>query len=418
MKSKTKSEPLLRAEAAARLRKRQNGLCAVPKCGRPLPSQDRWTSSPEGALVGLVCYGHSLVRMSARALDANWLRLWSNPPAAGLVILPPGARNWKRPWSEGAPDLTVDLAADASFDPPRTWSYSGTPVEVLFELQERRCAICLNPLAFWTGRNGYTAGVHVDHHYVWTDQAWVPVIRGLLCARCNTNLGRTSLLDHWWGPVLQRRQAYLENPPAQQWDLTSDLIYGRGRPPARVGDWSETEMSAVTDVLLAIAGQDQDKIDVAVNRDWFDWYYAGTAVHALLVEQAGVCAVSEQDLNPPRRFNGRPTVNAATLDHGGPDRRRGPLRGLITPTWNGRLRESGSGETRWDQARPYLDDPPAQRSPYTNGLCYSAASNAWLVPDARPQAPGLSPEEVVDSVRQTRAQEARWRPNLWGVDAQ
>ncbi|TKJ33488.1 hypothetical protein A6V29_15975 [Blastococcus sp. CCUG 61487] len=352
--------------------------------------------------------------MNRRMDDANWRLLWRNPPAAALQILPLRARYWKSPWSQGAPDPKADLGADPALDPPRAWSYAGTPVEVLYELQERRCAICLFPLVLRPARNGYFAQVHVDHHYVWTDETWVPEIRGILCARCNTNLGRTSLHEHWWGSVLPRRQAYLESPPAQCWEATRSLVYGRGRPPATFRDWSEAAKEAAIQALLEVAGQDQEKIVVAGDRRWFDWYYAGTAVHALLVEQAGRCAVSGEDLNPPRRSGGSPTVSAATLDHAGPDRRKGPLRGLITPTWNGRLREGGSKWTLHEDAQPYLAAPPGQRSPHTRGLCYSEASSAWLSPVARPRADGLTQAQVAEAVREARAQAARWRPDLWG----
>ncbi|SFT55456.1 hypothetical protein SAMN05660657_01483 [Geodermatophilus amargosae] len=407
-------QPLYRADAARLVRARQHGTCALPGCHEPLPQQDRWATDPQGRLAGLVCYGHSL----ARKTDPRWRNLWDNPTTGGLTILPAGAHRWRGPWAKGAADLTADLTTDPTYDPPRTWSYAGTPVEVLLELQHRRCAICLHPLTFRTDADGSAGGVHVDHFDIWNPSAaaWVPTIRGILCPSCNTNLQRKVLDEHWWQPVLDRRQAYLASPPAQCWAVTRGLIYGRSRTGTGRGTFTPAAIASVTAKLLQIAGNDPAKQKVALDRRWFDWYYAGTWVHALLVEQAGRCAISGKTLQPPQRRNTRKTTNAATLDHAGPDRRRGTVRGLITPAWNARLREDTDIQALPPEAQVYLSNPPAQRSCSARNLCYSQASTAWLLPGVRPLPTGWTTAQVAAAVAAGRAVTARWRSDLWQVD--
>jgi len=73
----------------------------------------------------------------------------------------------------------------------------------LWEVQDRRCAICGLPIVLCT-QNEQGTKASLDHNHT-TDQ-----VRGLLCQPCNHGLG--SFKDSI--PNLERAIAYLKNPPA------------------------------------------------------------------------------------------------------------------------------------------------------------------------------------------------------------
>lgn len=397
--------------AASYVLHRQQGRCAIPECAAMVRTP--WLVTAEGGRVlGAVCKGHSL----ARRLDQpEWQEVLAAPPEA-----PPGVQVYirrggrRRPWANGAPDVAVDLSKDPSCDPPATWGYLGTPVHVLLELQRRRCAICLKALVFGRSKQGQdiTTGVHVDHEWVEDpERGEITMVRGILCQSCNTCLTKRRLPPTWWGPVWARHEAYLDSPPAWTWPLTDDLRYPCTTRLPGVFRFDRQRRDAVIKVLLRVAGDDPEAIAVACDERWFDrWYYAGTAVHALLVAQRGLCAVTGERLNPPDRLDGQPVDLAATLDHEG-DKQRGRLRGLVTPSSNGIVTKARVAEGRLpEDARAYLDDPPAQRFEMTKDLCFSKAPTAWLIPNGPKFASDLAREAVRAAADEARKHAEQWIP--------
>jgi len=93
--------------------------------------------------------------------------------------------------------------------------------EALYNLQERKCAICGKELAFTKipGRTNEKGRTEVDHEHIAKKQKDKPskksTVRGLLCggrfAGCNRRLGKIDNAE--W---LKKALAYIENPPAKQ----------------------------------------------------------------------------------------------------------------------------------------------------------------------------------------------------------
>jgi hypothetical protein len=395
-------------EATTKVRALQKGICALRDCDVAL-KRNHWETTVNGRLVGLLCEQHG----QGHKQDGDWEHLFANPFTRGLEILPREAPRWKRPGmpEAGDPPLDLDLTRDPAYAAPHAWFGKGRVLEVLFVLQRRRCPICQRPLRFGTGRSGSISGVHADHGLVQWEGEEVVALRGVLCARCNGNLGKEGLHWWWWDRVRTRRDAHLICPPAFAWDSTRKRNYQGLRSSSRLGGFTREGQEAITAVLLDIAGNDPRKRQVAKDKRWFSWpKYAGTEVHALLVEQAGRSAISGQRLNPPLRSAPGSALNGATLDHTGPSHQEGQVRGLITVSENARLTYEREASGKLGQReRAYLDNPPAQRLPGTRDLCYSKASHAWLT-DARPLPPRMSATQVRAAVANARRSLREWCP--------
>lgn len=87
--------------------------------------------------------------------------------------------------------------------------YSLTPDDLarILERQRNACAVCGR--AFGAG-DGEAKSRHVDHCHA------TGVVRGLLCATCNSLEGKIRALGFTPAGFAQRLQQYLDNPPAQQ----------------------------------------------------------------------------------------------------------------------------------------------------------------------------------------------------------
>lgn len=221
----------------------QDGKCAVCSAEVEWGTEDFGTTViatnslrqwvEDGLLLGLVCYRcarryKTLGKEPDGAAVAGLPRFLANPPGqrceqtVGL-----GAQS--RPRRFNSRLMPTEVPA------PDTWSYSNTVIHSLFLWQRGRCAICSTGLSVAT-RPRY---VHVDH-----DPA-SGLIRGLLCHRCNTCLGKDWRAT-WWEHNAATVDAYEEFPPAQICPATRGLTMAQ-RNRAAVVEWSADRQEILLD---------------------------------------------------------------------------------------------------------------------------------------------------------------------------